>query len=199
MTCDLWNNAKTLSGLIGQLVSVTGCSGQQIYKGVLISADPVSKSVVLVKKSDDEQLSLNENEHVLKSEEKTQSYHLQIIPWVDLKNVVVHEKPTATPSNVEELDPLNFRAKFLKSLHLNNNKNQQLDENHIDVQKRKSELKEYLLKHQLSVKEDINENLIVHDLVSIISPYMPVNCGGTNQIVLDRIKNLVTHFDSKIE
>ena len=135
----------------------------------------------------------------MKSEEKTQSYHLQIIPWVDLKNVVVHEKPTATPSNVEELDPLNFRAKFLKSLHLNNNKNQQLDENHIDVQKRKSELKEYLLKHQLSVKEDINENLIVHDLVSIISPYMPVNCGGTNQIVLDRIKNLVTHFDSKIE
>ena len=87
----------------------------------------------------------------------------------------------------------------MKSLLLNNNKNQQLDENHIDVQKRKSELKEYLLKHQLSVKEDINENLIVHDLVSIISPYMPVNCGGTNQIVLDRIKNLVSHFDSKIE
>lgn len=134
-----------------------------------------------------------------RSEEKTQTYHLQIIPWVDLKSVVVHEKPTATPSNDEELDPLNFRAKFLKSLQLNNFKNQLLDENHIDVEKRKSELKEYLLKHQLSVKEDINENLIVHDLVSIISPYMPVNCEGTNQIVLDRIKNLVIHFDSKIE
>ena len=134
-----------------------------------------------------------------RSEEKTQTYHLQIIPWVDLKSVVVHEKPTATPSNDEKLDPLNFRAEFLKSLQFNNFKNQLLDENHIDVEKRKSELKEYLLKHQLSVKEDINENLIVHDLVSIISPYMPVNCEGTNQIVLDRIKNLVIQFDSKIE
>ena len=74
-----------------------------------------------------------------------------------------------------------------------------LDENHIDVKKRKSELKEYLLKHQLSVKEDSKENLIVQDLVSIVSPYMPINCEGTNQIVLDRIKNLVIRFDSKIE
>ena len=48
-----------------------------------------------------------------RSEEKTQTYHLQIIPWVDLKSVVVHEKPIATPSNDEELDPLNFRAKIL--------------------------------------------------------------------------------------
>ena len=133
------------------------------------------------------------------SEEKTQSYHLQIIPWVDLKSVVVHEKPTSTPSNDEELDPFNFRVQLLKSLQLDNFENQLLDGNHIDVKKRKSQLKEYLLKHQLSVKEDSNEDLIVHDLVSIISPYLPVNCEGTNQIVLDRIKNLVIQFDSKIE
>ena len=133
------------------------------------------------------------------SKEKTELYHLQIIPWVDLKSVVIHETQTATSSNDEELDPLNFRVKFMKGLQLDNFKNQLLDENHIDVKKRKSELKEYLLKHQLSVKEDSKENLIVQDLVSIVSPYMPINCEGTNQIVLDRIKNLVIRFDSKIE
>lgn len=192
MTCDLWNNVKTLSGLIGQLVSVTGCSGQQIYKGVLISADPVSKSVVLVSKSADEELDQND---VLKSEiSKTKSYNLQIIPWVDLKTITVQDK--TSNSNDEDLDTSNFRNNFLKSLFTDNTNNKCFNENIADLTNRKSAVKEYLEKHQLSVKEDTNRNLIVHDLVTIVSPYMSVNCEGTNQIVLDRIRNLITQLDS---
>jgi len=192
MTCDLWNNVKTLSGLIGQLVSVTGCSGQQIYKGVLISADPVSKSVVIVSKSADEEFDQND---VLKSEiNKTESYNLQLIPWVDLKTITVQDK--TSNSNDEDLDTSNFRISFLKSLFTDNTNNKYFDENIADLTNRKTAVKGYLEKHQLSVKEDTNRNLIVHDLVTIVSPYMSVNCEGTNQIVLDRIRNLITQLHS---
>ena len=133
---------------------------------------------------------------VLKSEiNKTKSYNLQIIPWVDLETITVQDNKPST-SNDEYLDTSNFRISFLNSLFTDNTSNKCFDENIADLKDRKSAVKGYLEKHQLSVKEDTNQNLIVHDLVTIVSPYMSVNCEGTNQIVLDRIRNLITQLHS---
>ena len=143
-------------------------------------------------KSADEELDQND---VLKREiSKTKSYNLQIIPWVDLKTITIQDK--TSNSNDEDLDTSNFRNNFLKSLFTDNTNKKCFNENIADITNRKSAVKGYLEKHQLSVKEDTNRNLIVHDLVTIVSPYMSVNCEGTNQIVLDRIRNLITQLDS---
>ena len=143
-------------------------------------------------KSADEEFDQND---VLKSEiNKTESYNLQLIPWVDLKTITVQDK--TSNSNDEDLDTSNFRISFLKSLFTDNTNNKYFDENIADLTNRKTAVKGYLEKHQLSVKEDTNQNLIVHDLVTIVSPYMSVNCEGTNQIVLDRIRKLIIQLDS---
>jgi hypothetical protein len=196
MTSDLWNNAKTLSGLIGHLVSVTGCSGQQRYKGVLISADPVSKSVVLVKNSAD---SLPNQDEVLTNDKTKQfSYQLEIIPWVQLESIELHDKFNTNSTN-EEAETLKFRKQFLNCLFDDNEGGRFSDIKNVDLEKRKSVVKGHLQKHQLNVREDTNHNLIVHDLVTIVSPFMSANCESTNQIVLDRIRNLIIQLDSSKE
>ena len=152
-----------------------------------------------MKKSSDVQLPSDSNEVTLKSGNNKQSYILQIIPWVDLHCIVIQDKSTATLSNDVEIDSSTFTSTFLKTLFREKLTNQSLGEEYIDTKTRKSLVKDYLLKNQLTVREDANGNLIVHDLVTILSPYMPINCEGTNQIVLDRIRNLITQFDSKKE
>ena len=115
-------------------------------------------------KSADEELDQND---VLNSEiSKTKSYNLQIIPWVDLKTIAVQDK--TSNSNDEDFDTSNFRISFLKSLFTDNTNNKYFDENIADLTNRKSTVKEYLEKHQLSVKEDTNRNLIVQKVEKFI-------------------------------
>ena len=43
MNLEFSSDTRTLQGLIGRHLIVTGCSGERTYKGVLVSADPVSR------------------------------------------------------------------------------------------------------------------------------------------------------------
>ena len=56
-------------------------------------------------------------------------------------------------------------------------------------------MKIFLQSHQLHVTEGENHNLIIQDLVTIKAPYASCSCEGTNQIVLDRIRNLINQLD----
>ena len=150
-------------------------------------------SVVLVKSSANSQL--DQNEEVLTSDKKGLIlYQLQIIPWVQLESIELHDKFKA-----EEAEPLRLRKTFLNCLFNDNEGSRFLDIKNVDLEKRKSVVKKYLQKHQLNVREDANKNLVVHDLVTIVSPYMPPNCESTNQIVLDRIRNLIIQLGSSKE
>jgi len=198
MTSDLWNDAKRLSGLLGRLLSVTGCSGQQTYKGVLISADPVSKSLVLVKKSTLKDININEASNSdLNTKPKTKvGYELQIVPWVQQENIVIHEESLeGLLPNSSEIDSTLFRLQFLRCL--TNNNRSLFNNNSKDLLERKNIVKSYLETHQLSVTESKNQTLLIQDLVTLNSPYTSFDCEGTNEIVLDRIRNLINQLDPK--
>ena len=152
--------------------------------------------MVLVKNSAD---SLPNQDEVLTNDKTKQfSYQLEIIPWVNLESIELQDKCNTNSTN-EEAETLKFRKQFLNSLFNDNEGGRIPGIKNVDLEKRKSVVKGHLQKHQLNVREDTNHNLIVHDLVTIVSPFMSVNCESTNQIVLDRIRNLIIQLDSSKE
>lgn len=198
MTADIWNDSKTLSGLIGRHLSVTGCSGQQTYKGVLISADPVSRSFVLVKKSVSNGGLVNQTTVDSLSDNKAKlDYQIQVVPWVRQDNIILDEDALdGNVSNERIIDSSNFKKQFLSALSYPNGSRYILGNNSEDNTDRKNSAKDNLQSHQLDVTEGEDQKLIVEDLVTIRAPYTAFNCEGTNQIVLDRIRNLINQLDS---
>ena len=114
------------------------------------------------------------------------------MPWVQQENIILHENDPldGTLSNERIIDSSNFKKQFLRFLSVNT-----LDNNPEDNTERKNSVKNYLQLHQLNVTEGENQNLIIQDLVTVKAPYTSCSCEGTNQIVLDRIRNLINQLD----
>ena len=121
------------------------------------------------------------------------SYLIQIVPWVQEKNIAVLDQTSDNENFSDKIDSCEFRKQFLSSFIHDDVKNI-LTSDSATQEKRKKIVKNYLLAHQLSVDED-DANLVVQDLVTIHAPYTSVDCKGTNQIVLDRIRNLISQCD----
>ena len=121
------------------------------------------------------------------------SYLIQIVPWVQEKNIAVLDQTLDNENFSDKIDSCEFRKQFLSSFIHDDVKNI-LTSDSATQEKRKKIVKNYLLAHQLSVNED-DANLVVQDLVTIHAPYTSVDCKGTNQIVLDRIRNLISQCD----
>lgn len=198
MTSDLWNDANRLSGLLGRLLTVTGCSGQQTYKGILISADPISKSLVLVKKSELPDIHIDEasSSYLNPNSRVKVGYEIQIVPWVPQENIIVHEDAIEGQlPNSSVINSKLFKQQLLRCL--SNSKTGLLNEKPTNLIERKAIVKNYLQSHQLSVVENEKQTLLIQDLITLSSPYTSFDCEGTNQIVLDRIRNLIHQLDSK--
>ena len=121
------------------------------------------------------------------------SYLIQIVPWVQEKNIAVLDHTSDNDNFSDNIDSCEFRKQFLSSFIHDDVKNI-LTSDSATQEKRKQIVKNYLLAHQLSVDED-DANLVVQDLVTIHAPYTSLDCKGTNQIVLDRIRNLISQCD----
>ena len=130
----------------------------------------------------------------INADPKLNSSHLiQIVPWVQEKNIAVLDQTLDNENFSDKIDSCEFRKQFLSSFIHDDVKNI-LTSDSATQEKRKKIVKNYLLAHQLSVDED-DANLVVQDLVTIHAPYTSVDCKGTNQIVLDRIRNLISQCD----
>ena len=130
----------------------------------------------------------------INADPKLNSSHLiQIVPWVQEKNIAVLDQTSNNENVFDKIDSCEFRKQFLSSFIHDDVKNI-LTSDSATREKRKKIVKNYLLAHQLSVDED-DANLVVQDLVTIHAPYTSVDCKGTNQIVLDRIRNLISQCD----
>ena len=130
----------------------------------------------------------------INADPKLNSSHLiQIVPWVQEKNIAVLDQTLDNENFSDKIDSCEFRKQFLGSFIHDDVKNI-LTSDSATQEKRKQIVKNYLLAHQLSVDED-DANLVVQDLVTIHAPYTSVDCKGTNQIVLDRITNLIRQCD----
>ena len=130
----------------------------------------------------------------INADPKLNSSHLiQIVPWVQEKNIAVLDQTSNNENVSDKIDSSEFRKQFLGSFIHDDVKNI-LTSDSATQEKRKQIVKNYLLAHQLSVDED-DANLVVQDLVTIHAPYTSVDCKGTNQIVLDRITNLIRQCD----
>ena len=121
------------------------------------------------------------------------SYLIQIVPWVQEKNIAVLDQTSNNENVFDKIDSCEFRKQFLSSF-IHDDVENILTSDSATQEKRKKIVKNYLLAHQLSVDED-DANLVVQDLVTIHAPYTSVDCKGTNQIVLDRIRNLISQCD----
>ena len=125
---------------------------------------------------------------------KLNSSHLiQIVPWVQEKNIAVLDQTLDNENFSDKIDSCEFRKQFLSSF-IHDDVENILTSDSATQEKRKKIVKNYLLAHQLSVDEH-DANLVVQDLVTIHAPYTSVDCKGTNQIVLDRIRNLISQCD----
>ena len=156
----------------------------------------MSFSFVLVKKSASKSGLANEIpiDNLSDNKEKL-DYEIQIVPWVQQKNIIIHEEPLdGTLSNDRVIDSSNFKKQFLSCLSLNT-----FDNNSEDNTERKNSVIKYLQLHQLNVTEGENQKLIIQDLVTLKAPYSSCSCEGTNQIVLDRIRNLINQLDMNQE
>lgn len=122
------------------------------------------------------------------------SYLIQIVPWVQEKNIAVLDQTLDNENFSDKIDSCEFRKQFLSSF-IHDDVENILTSDSATQEKRRKIVKNYLLAHQLSVDEDDNDNLVVQDLVTIHAPYTSVDCKGTNQIVLDRIRNLISQCD----
>ena len=122
------------------------------------------------------------------------SYLIQVVPWVQEKNIAVLDQTSDNENFPDKIDSCEFRKQFLRSFIDDGVKNI-LTTDSATREKRKNIVKNYLLAHQLSVDENDNDNLVVQDLVTIHAPYTSLDCKGTNQIVLDRIRNLISQCD----
>ena len=125
---------------------------------------------------------------------------IQIVPWVQQDHITIIEGPKdgTVFSDKEDTDSILFKDRVLKCLAYTNKNNRGVQDDSKDLVERKDFVKNYLeTQHQLLVTEDENQNLIIQDLVTLSSPYTTLNCEGTNQIVLDRVRHLIDQLDSK--
>lgn len=113
------------------------------------------------------------------------------------ENIVVHESSSEELISSEKIiDSSNIKKQLLSFLSSAHENKHLFDENSKDNTERKNSVKDYLKSHQLNVIESENQKLIIEDLVTLRAPYTSYNCEGTNQIVLDRIRNLINQLDS---
>ena len=132
------------------------------------------------------------SDNIAKSE-----YQIQLVPWVRQENIVVHDSSSEKSISSERItDTTKIKKQLLSFLSGAHESKHPLDDNSKDNTERKNSVKEYLKSHQLNVRESENQNLIIEDLVTLRAPYTSYDCEGTNQIVLDRIRNLINQLDS---
>jgi len=67
------------------------------------------------------------------------------------------------------------------------------------VKKRKTDLLTWLQKNHLPVKLTPNDEINILDTVYIKSPYNLNSCLSTNEIILDKVRNLIEKFDTESE
>ena len=158
-------------------------------------------SFVLVKKSATKSCLVNETTIGNLSDNTDKlGYEIQIVPWVQQEKIILHEEPLdETLSNERVIDSSNFKKQFLSFLSYSTENKCILDNNSKDNTERKNSVKNFLQSHQLNVTEGENQKLIIQDLVTIKAPYTSGSCEGTNQIVLDRIRNLIDQLDMNQE
>ncbi|CAF0765142.1 unnamed protein product [Brachionus calyciflorus] len=149
--------------------------------GWVYTIDPVSLSYVLVEFMSDEP----KNVTVIMGEEVAQ---VKILPVTDIDE--------NTYSSIQN----KLHSLFSESVGLDQNLKAELINEEFLI-KRRNELIKWLNKNRLPVKLDTyenNENLSVInilDTVFIKPPYEEQTCESTNEIILDRVQNLIKNLN----
>jgi hypothetical protein len=95
---------------------------------------------------------------------------------------------------------LNDEIKDITIIQENKELNQNLDclfknksqvSNSSDLKSRREEIIDWLIKNHLPVKLESNDVINILDIVYIRQPYSIEDCESTNEIILDRVRQLV--------
>jgi hypothetical protein len=115
--------------------------------------------------------------------ESQKSAEIQILIGEEVKNIEIWE--AETPKVKEKID------------NLFSQKNEFVQESHLNVEEIRDNLVEWLKKNYLPVKVE-NSKINILDTVYITSPFRVENCQSTNEIILDKVRNLISKFYSII-
>ncbi len=69
--------------------------------------------------------------------------------------------------------------------------------NEHQIKKRKNDLMTWLQKNHLPVKLSPNDEINILETVYIKAPYDLNSCLSTNEIILDKVRNLIEKFDTE--
>lgn len=113
---------------------------------------------------------------VLLQPEKPLTYCLKIISDHSVKNIEV-------TSEEEKMMPELFPPSSTKV-------------SQVTITERKNIVKQLLLENRFPIKEEGHTLKILEDIVTIEPPYYRENCTCTNNIILNRIQNILAHVNN---
>ena len=155
-----------LHNLVHRFVHITLCEGGELL-GWVYTIDPVSNAIVIAK------------ENVENAAEKHDSDPRSIVFVMSkaVKKLRVMETAKQEPEWLQ-----NFAVK--KQQHFTDD----------ELQKRKTNVIEWLNKNRVPILDDSKENEVVKVLGGLViePPYDADSCKGTNEIVLERIRKLIS-------
>jgi hypothetical protein len=139
--------------------------------GLLVAADPISQSCVLLTAP------LNKSDPI-KSE-------FLLVPCVNWSDISLHpDQSTLDQESLQLLSQLTTESTADTELTA-------------DLQTKLEDLHKFMLQHNLTA-EIQGVVLSVQNCVCVHPPYTSADCRATNEIVLDRVANLVNTFNNKI-
>ena len=114
MTSNIWSDGKTIWGLMGRYISITSCSGQHGYEGVLVSVDQASKTFTLGTKP----VADNTANNAYVRDGYKQGNGIQTVPWVQGDNVKIVDlsEEDDFDSLIAEKNSRQFHDNFLLKL-----------------------------------------------------------------------------------
>lgn len=164
MSSGLTIDPSKLANYIHQVVKVRGSSGH-CHQGRVVAIDPVSSSVVLIKR--------------VERGESLKDTELVLIPWIDLDSLLVVNNPTLLDED---------RRLRQKLLEKQSHSSFEIPKN----SRTKEEVIGLLQKHQIEVTplEKSADILSICGGVAILKPPY-LHCETSNVIVLDRISSIL--------
>jgi len=178
MPCDAvseWYRVDQIKDLLYKRVSVIvgeeSATAKNCVSGILIAADPISHSCVLLTGE------VNKDDPI-KSE-------LYVVPEVDWASItILPDQPSSC-----ELEPL----KTALTAVTKSDSSQPLTP---ELTEKLDRLQTFIRGYNLTA-EIQGSSLRVQNCVTILAPFSSADCRATNEIVLDRVANLVTQFNAQ--
>ena len=114
----------------------------------------------------------------LKQHRDLDSFSVTIVPYVDWSSLTV----------LDDSDEVNYFLKHITEDQSLNSSSHGLDEE--TLKKRRDIISQQLSKCGLKTEEE-GDNLLIGDALIIQPPYTQQFCDGTNEIILERVRNLL--------